>query len=90
MSDSSKADLANKIKGEYNKKLKDLEAKLAKFHSELRKINSVFAHEPKRVDHLNLSNAKLKKAELNSKIAQLRKEIKKVRKEKSKKLKNLK
>lgn len=90
MSNSSKMDSANKIKAEYNKKLKDLEVKLAKLHSELKKIDGVFSHEVKRVDHLKLSEAKLKRAELNSNIAQLRKEIKKVRKEKVKKLKNLK
>ncbi len=90
MSDSSKLDSANKIKADYNKKLKNLEAKLAKFHSELKKIDGLFAHETKRVDHLNLSNAKVKKAELNANIAQLRKEIKKVSKEKIKKLKSLK
>lgn len=83
-------DSANTIKAEYNKKLKDLEAKIAKLHSELKKTDSLFAHEPKRVDHLNLSKAKLKRAELNSNIAQLRKEIKKVNKEKIKKLKSLK
>ena len=90
MSDSSRANSVNKINAEYNKKLKDLEVKLAKLHSELKKIDGLFAHEPKRVDHLNLSNAKLKKAELNSKITQLKKEIKKVKKEKIRKLKSLK
>ncbi|MFX1567360.1 MAG: hypothetical protein ACFFCV_03230 [Promethearchaeota archaeon] len=90
MSDSSKAESANKIKAEYNKKLKNLEAQIARLHSELKKIDSVFTHEPKRVDHLNLSQAKVKRAELNSMISQLRKELKKISKEKVKKLKNLK
>lgn len=89
MSDTSKADSVNKIKAGYNKKLKNLEAKIAKLHSELKKIDVVFAHEPKRVDHLNLSQAKLKRAELNSQITQLRKEIKQISKEKIKKLKSL-
>lgn len=89
MSDSSKSDLANKIKAEYNKKLKELESKITKLHVELKKIDGVFVHETKRVDHLNLSELKLKRSELNLNIAQLRKEIKKVSKEKMKKLKNL-
>ncbi|MFX1502071.1 MAG: hypothetical protein ACFFDH_14000 [Promethearchaeota archaeon] len=89
MSDSSKTELANKIKAEYNKKLKDLEAKIVKLHTELIKIQRVFTHETKRVDHLNLSNLSSKKAELNANIAQLKKEIKKVNKEKIKRLRKL-
>ncbi len=89
MSSSSKSDLINKIKSEYNKKLKDLEVKLATIHKELNKIDGVIAHETKRVDHLNLSKLKSKRAELNSRIIQLKKEITKVNKEKSKELRKL-
>ncbi|MFX1366312.1 MAG: hypothetical protein ACFFCE_11420 [Promethearchaeota archaeon] len=89
MSDSSKSDLENKIKAEYNKKLKDLETKLVKLHYELKKIEGIFTHETKRVDHLKLSKLKAKRSELNSNIIQIRKEIKKVQKEKIKKLRKL-
>ena len=89
MSNSSKSNLVDKIKSEYNNKLKDLEVKLATARAELKKINNVFTHETKRVSHLNLSKLKVKRAELNSNIVQLKKEITKVSKEKFKKLKKL-
>jgi len=89
MANTSKLDLINKIKSEYNKKLKDLEAQLAKKHNEFNEIKRKIAHETKRVNHLNISKLKSKKAELNADIMLLKKEIKKVSKEKIKKLRKL-
>ena len=64
MVNSSTANSVNKINSEYNKKLKELELKLAKNHKELKQIEHTIAHETKRVDHLNISKLKSKKAEL--------------------------
>ena len=89
MANSSTANLVNKINSEYNKKLKALESKLAIKHKELKQIERVIAHDTKRVDHLNLSKLKSKKAEINTAILLLKKEIKKVSKEKIKKLRKL-
>jgi len=89
MSNLSKSDLINKIKSEYNKKLKELEAKLATKHKELIQIERTIKHDTKIIDHSNISKLKSKKAELNSTIAFLKKEIKKVSKEKIKKLRKL-
>ena len=89
MANSSTVNLVNKINSEYNKKLKALESKLAIKHKELKQIEQFIAHDTKRVDHLNLSKLKSKKAELNTAILLLKKEIKKVRKEKIKKLRKL-
>ncbi|MFX1572652.1 MAG: hypothetical protein ACFFB0_07885 [Promethearchaeota archaeon] len=89
MTNISKSDLINKIKSEYNKKLKDLEAQLAKKHSELNNIEKTITHETKRVDHLKISKLKSERAELNSDIILLKKKIKKVNKEKIKKLRKL-
>ena len=89
MANSSTANLVNEINSEYNKKLRALESKLAIKHKELKQVEHVIAHDTKRVDHLNLSKLKSKKAELNTAILLLKKEIKKVRKEKIKKLRKL-
>ncbi|NVM34227.1 MAG: hypothetical protein HWN81_01445 [Candidatus Lokiarchaeota archaeon] len=89
MSNLSKSDLINKIKSEFNKKLKELEAKLATKHKELIQIERAIKHDTKIIDHSNISKLKSKKAELNSTIAFLKKDIKKVSKEKIKKLRKL-
>ncbi|MFX1321657.1 MAG: hypothetical protein ACFFAQ_08435 [Promethearchaeota archaeon] len=90
MADPSKMDLINKIKSEYNKKLKDLELKLAAKHKELRKIENLIVHETKKkVVHSNISNSKSRRVELNFEIHQLEKDIKRIHKEKIKKLRNL-
>jgi putative component of toxin-antitoxin plasmid stabilization module len=89
MSNPSKPDEINKIKAEYNKKLKDLEAKLASKHKELNQIERAIMHDTKKVDHSGISNLKLKKAEVNRAISLLKKEIKGINKEKTKKLKKL-
>ncbi|MFW9972382.1 MAG: hypothetical protein ACFFDF_19505 [Candidatus Odinarchaeota archaeon] len=89
MSNTSKSDEITKIKSEYNKRLKDLEATLARKHKELNQINTAIMHDKKRIDHSGLSQLKLKKAEINTAISLLRKQIKKVNKEKIKKLKKL-
>ncbi|MBY8990693.1 MAG: hypothetical protein KGD58_08075 [Candidatus Lokiarchaeota archaeon] len=89
MSDLSKSELANKIKSEYNKKLKELEAKLAIKHKELIQIERAINHDTKIIDHSKISKIKSKKGEINATIIFLKKEIKKVKKEKIKKLKKL-
>ena len=89
MANPSKLELINKIKSEYNKKLKELEAQLAKKHNEFNEIEKIIAHETKRVNHLNISKLKSKKSEFNADIMLLKKEIKKVSKEKIKKLRKL-
>ena len=80
MSDTSKLDKINRIKTEYNRKLKDLEAKLAIKHKELRQIDNAILHDKTKVNHSRLSDLKIKKAELNVSINLL----KKPRKRKSK------
>ncbi|MFW9948055.1 MAG: hypothetical protein ACFFDX_14620 [Candidatus Odinarchaeota archaeon] len=89
MVNSSKSNLIKKIHSEYNKKLKDLESKLAAKHKELNQIEIDLAHEKKKIEHSNISMLKSKRAELNTIIIQLKKEIKKVNKEKIKKLRSL-
>ncbi|MFW9821035.1 MAG: hypothetical protein ACFFE5_15635 [Candidatus Thorarchaeota archaeon] len=89
MSDNSKLDKANKIKSEYNRKLKDLEVKLAIKHKELRQIYKDILHDKEKIDHSGLSNLKSKKAELNVAINLLKKQINKTKKEKIKKLKKI-
>jgi hypothetical protein len=89
MSDLSKSELANKIKSEYNKKLKELEAKLAIKHKELIQIERAINHDTKIIDHSKITKIKSKKGEINATIIFLQKEIKKVKKEKIKKLKKL-
>ncbi len=89
MSNLSKSDLINKIKSEYNKKLKELEAKLATKHKELIQIERTIKHDTKIIDHSNISKLKSKKAEINTTIISLKKEIKKVNKEKIKRLRKL-
>ncbi|MFX1380583.1 MAG: hypothetical protein ACFFA4_15970 [Promethearchaeota archaeon] len=89
MSDSSKLDKANKIRVEYNRKLKDLEAKLAIKHKELKQIDRFILHDKTKIDHSGLSNLKAKKAELNANITLLKKEINRINKEKIKKLRKL-
>jgi len=86
---SSKSDLIKKIQSDYNKKLKDLESKLAVKHKELSQIEINLTHESKKIEHHNISKLKSKRAELNAIILQLKKEIKKVNKEKIKKLRAL-
>jgi len=89
MVDSSKSDLVNKIKTEYNKKLKELESKLALKHKELKQIENAIIHDTKVIDHSNVGKLKSKKGELNAAILLLKKEIKKVSKEKIKKLRKM-
>jgi hypothetical protein len=89
MSDLSKSELANKIKSEYNKKLKDLEAKLAIKHKELIQVEKAINHDTKVIDHSNLHNLKSKKGEINGTMILLKKEIKKVKKEEIKRLRKL-
>ncbi|MFX0003933.1 MAG: hypothetical protein ACFE9C_10070 [Candidatus Hodarchaeota archaeon] len=89
MSEPSRSDVINKIKSEYNKKLKDLEAKLALKHKELSQIERVIMHDTKKIDHSGVSKLKLKKAEINRAISMLKKKIKEVNREKVKKLKKI-
>ena len=89
MADPSKSNLIKKVKSEYSKKLKNLEAKLAVRHKEPHQIEISIAHELKKIEHSKLSKLKSKKIELTAIILQLEKEIKKVIKEKIKKLKAL-
>ena len=89
MVNSLKSDLIKKIQAEYNKKLKDLESKLAVKHKEMSQIEINLAHELKKIERSNISILKSKRAELNAIIIQLKKEIKKVNKEKTKKLRAL-
>ncbi|MFX1316865.1 MAG: hypothetical protein ACFE9T_13470 [Promethearchaeota archaeon] len=89
MTTPSKIDLINKIKSEYNNRLKDLEAKLAKKHNQLKQIENQIAHESKKIEHSHISKFKSKKSELNNDIMILKKEIKKINKEKIKKLRKL-
>jgi hypothetical protein len=90
MVDSSKSISINKIKAEYNKKLKDLELKLAVKHKELSKIDSLILHETKKkVVHSDISNLKSRKVKLNFEIHQLQKDMKRLNKEKSKILKKI-
>jgi len=89
MSNLSKSGLINRIKSEYNKKLKELEAKLATKHKELIQIERAIKHDTKIIDHSNISKLKSKKAEINTTIIFLKKEIKKVKKEKIKRLRKL-
>lgn len=89
MSHSPKSNLINKIHSDYNKKLKDLESKIAVIRKELNQIEQNIAHERKKIDRSSFSTLKAKRAELNATILKLKKEIKKVNKEKAKKLKKL-
>ncbi len=89
MDNSSKSNLVNKIKTEYNKKLKELESKLALKHKELKQIENAIIHDTKKINHSNLGKLKSKKAEINTAILLLKKEIKNIRKKKSRKLKKL-
>ena len=89
MVNSSKSNLIKKIQAEYNKKLKDLESKLAVKHKEMSQIEIDLAHEVKKIEHSNISMLKTKRAKVNAIIIQLKKEIKKVNKEKIKKLRAL-
>lgn len=89
MSDTSKLDKINRIKTEYNRKLKDLEAKLATKHKEMRQIDNAISHDKTKINHSGLSDLKVKKAELNVAINLLKKEFKKTQKEKIKKLKKV-
>lgn len=89
MVNSSKSNLIKKIQSEYNKKLKDLESKLAVKHKEMSQIEIDLAHEVKKIEHSNISMLKTKRAKVNAIIIQLKKEIKKVNKEKIKKLRAL-
>jgi len=86
---SLKSNLIKKIQSEYNKKLKDLEFKLAVTHKELNQIEINLTHELKKIERSNISMLKSKRAELNAIIIRLKKEIKKVNKEKIKKLRSL-
>jgi len=89
MSDTSKQDKVNRIKSEYNRKLKGLETKLAVKHKELKQINRAILHDKSKINHSGLSNLKSKKAELNVAINLLKKQISKTKKEKIKKLRKL-
>lgn len=89
MSDLSKSELAAKIKSEYNKKLKEFEAKLATKHKELIQVERAINHDTRVIDHSNLPKLKTKRGEINSSIIHLKKEIKKVKKERIKRLRKL-
>ncbi|MHA1671793.1 MAG: hypothetical protein ACTSV5_14645 [Promethearchaeota archaeon] len=89
MSNSSKLNLVNKIKSDYNKKLKELEAKLALKNKELNQIERSINHDTKIIDHSHISKLKSKKAEINATIIFFKKEIRKIKKEKIKKLRKL-
>lgn len=90
MTNTSKSTLINKIKAEYNKKLKDLERSLADKHKELSRIENVIVHETKKkVVHSDISGLKSRKVQLNYEIHQLEKDIKNINKEKIKRLKKL-
>jgi len=89
MSKISKSDLINKIKSEYNKKLKALEAKLALKHKELNQIESAIKHDTRVIDHSNISKLRLEKAEINTSIISIKKEIKKLNRQKDKKLRKV-
>jgi hypothetical protein len=89
MSDTSKLDNANRIKAEYNRKLKDLEAKLAIKHKKLRQIDKAILHDKSKIGHSGLPNLKTKRAEINVAINLLKKQISKTKKEKIKKLRKL-
>lgn len=89
MSNLSKSDLIKKIKSEFNKNLKELEAKLAKKHKELIITERAIKHDTTVIDHSHISKLKSKKAEINTAIISLKKEIKKVNKEKIKKLRKI-
>jgi len=89
MSNLSKSELLNKIKSEYNKKLKDLETKLAKKHKELIQVEKEIKHDTRVIDHSNLPKIKAKKGEINATIIFLKKEIKKAKKEMMRKLRKL-
>ena len=89
MSNPSKSTLKSQINSEYRKKLKDLEAKIAKKHKELNEIERLLKHDTKRVDHSGIAELKSEKGRLNSAILNLKREIKKANKERVKKLKKL-
>jgi hypothetical protein len=89
MTDSSKANLVNKIQVEYHKKLKELEQKLAAKHKELNQIEQGIKHESKKIYDSNLSSLKAKRTELNASILKLKKDIRHINKEKIKKLRKL-
>ncbi|MFX0060103.1 MAG: hypothetical protein ACFE8J_17540 [Candidatus Heimdallarchaeota archaeon] len=90
MGNTSKSININKIKAEYNKKLKDMERKLAIKHKELNKIEDLIAHERiKKVVHSDISDLKSSRVKLNYEIHQLEKEIKRINKEKIKRLRKL-
>ncbi len=89
MDSSSKSDSAKMIKSEYNKRLKELESRLALKHKELKQIENELIHDTKKIDHSNVGKLKSQKAEINAAILLLKKEIKKVSKERTKKLKKL-
>lgn len=89
MVNSSKSNLDNKIKSDYNKKLKELESKLAIKHKELKQIENAIIHDTKKIDHSNIGKLKSQKAKLNTAILLLEKEIKKVSKEKTRKLRKM-
>ncbi|MHA1104117.1 MAG: hypothetical protein ACTSPN_00085 [Promethearchaeota archaeon] len=89
MSNSSKFDLIKNIKSDYNKKLKELESKLALKNKELNQIERAINHDTKIINHSHISKLKSKKAEINTTIMFFKKEIKKVKKEKIRKLRKL-
>jgi len=89
MTNNSRYELSKKIQSEYNKKLKELEAKLASKHQELSKVEQGIRHESKKIYGSNLSVLKTKRVGLNASILKLIKEIKQLNKEKVKKLRKL-
>lgn len=89
MTNNSRYELSKKIYSEYNKKLKELESKLASKHKELSKVEQGIRHESKKTHNSNLSVLKAKRSELNAFIFKLTKEIKQINKKKVKKLRKL-
>jgi len=89
MTNNSRYELSRKVHSEYNKKLKELESKLASKHKELSKVEQGIRHELKKTHGSKLSILKAKRGELNASILKLIKEIKQINKEKVKKLRKL-
>ena len=84
MTNKSRYEISRKIHPEYNKKLKELESKLASKHKELSKIKQGIIHESKKTHGSNLSALKAKRGELNAAILKLTKEIKQINKKRLK------
>ena len=92
MGNESKPELVKRIKSEYHKNLKDLEANLAEQHKELSQIEQKLQHESKKrytSTTSMLSKLIAEKLDINSKIRSLKKEIKRLRADYLKKIKKV-